>query len=482
MNGNLRTKVIHSFFWVFIDSFGQRIFQFIIGIILARLLLPEEFGLIGMIAVFITFSQLFIDSGFSFALIRKKEVTRIEYETVFWFNTSASLFFFIILWVTSPYIAEFYNQPDLTNIVKAVSISLLINACGSIQNIGLRRDLKFKELTIAGFFSKVISGVVAIYMALRGLGVWSLVIQQLLNNLLRVSILFFYNRLLPHLRFSFKTFKELFSFSSKLLYGGMVNSIVSNIYPLVIGKYFSVSEVGFFNKANSMQGFPVLLFTGIVQQVSLPTFSKIQDDDLRFKNAYKSAIQLSFFTILLPLVLIVASAKPLVVVLLTEKWLPAAGMLQILAIGGMFYPLSALNVNIIGIKGRSDLVMYLQFSKDALTIAGVIIGVFFGIKGLVISYTVTSIVAYFFNAFFANKVMTYPISEQLIDIFPFSLLAIITMLVVILLGSITENLFFKLLIIWGSGIFIYTGLAFVLKFQVLSEIRRIIKELINMKK
>lgn len=477
--GGLRSKVIGSFFWVFIDSAGQRALQFIIGIILARILLPEEFGLVGMIAVFIAFSQLLIDSGFSFALIRKEKVTRIEYETVFWFNTCISLLFFILLWFSSPYIAGFFNKPILAKIVRAVSLGLLINAAGSIQNINLRRELKFRELAITGISSKLISGIIAIYLAVKGFGVWALVLQQLLNNFLRVVFMFFYNRLLPHLRFSFTTFKELFNFSSKLLYGGIVYSVVSNIYPIIIGRYFSASDVGFFDKAKTIQGTPVHFFTSIVQQVTLPTFAKIQNEKDRFKNAYRNAIKLSFFAIILPLGLIVISAKPLITVLLTDKWLPAAEILQIIALGGMFYPLSALNVNIIGIKGRSDLVMYLQFSKDALTILGVLIGIWFGIKGLIISYTITNVFGYLINAHFANKVIDYPFYYQLFDIAPFVLTALVAMLLSCLTGLLVDNLLMKLIFMWSTGLIVYFLLAYILNFKVLDELKKILIELLR---
>ena len=479
MEGNLRSKVAGSFFWVFIDSSVQRVLQFIIGIILARILLPEEFGLLGMIVVFIKFSELFIDSGFSFALIRKEKVARIEYETVFWFNTCISILFFILLWFSSPFIADFFNKPILTGIVRAVSFGLLINATGSIQNIRLRRDLKFKELAITGISSKLISGITAIFLAINGFGVWALVFQQLLNNFLRVGFMFFFNRLLPRLKFSLRSFKELFSFSSKLLYGGIVSSVVSNIYPIIIGKFFSASDVGFFDKAKTIQGAPVQFFTGIVQQVTLPTFAKIQNENDRFRNAYRNVIKISFFAIILPLALIVISAKPLIVVLLTDKWLPAAEILQIIALGGMFYPLSALNVNIIGLKGRSDLVMYLQFSKDALTILGVLVGIWFGIRGLVISYTITCIFAYLLNALFSNKVIDYPFYDQLYDILPFVLLALVTMLLAGLAGFLVDNLLIKLIIIWSTGLIVYFLLAYILNFKVLDELKKILFELLS---
>lgn len=247
----------------------------------------------------------------------------------------------------------------------------------------------------------------------------------------------------------------------------------------MIGKYFRSADVGFFTRANSIQQLPVLLFTNIIQQVTLPTFSKIQDDEYSLKQGYKRAIQLSAFTILLPLSLIVVSSEPLVLFLLTDKWLPSASMLKILAIGGIFYPLNALNVNIIGIKGRSDYLMYLQFLKDSLILIGVAIGLIFGINGLVISYTVTIILAYGLNVYFANKVINFPAYEQLMDIIPFFIISVLSGLLSLMVGKLGTSLFSTLILIWLTGTLTYGLLSYIFNLSVIQDFKILITDLLR---
>ncbi len=481
--GSLKQNTAKSILWVTIDSLGQRILQFIIGIILARLLLPEEFGLIGLITVFISFSSLFIDSGFSFTLIRKKEVDDIEYTTVFWFNLIISILFYLLLFLASDLIADFYKNKLLSNLTKAIGLILIINAVGSIQNIRLRKDLNFKAITIIGVVSKIISGSVAITMAFKGYGVWCLVVQQLLVNIVKVSLMLWYNWFFPKLQFSFVKFKELLAFSSRLLYGGIVHTVVHNIYPIVIGKMFSIGDVGFFNRAKGLQDLPVMFFTGIVQQVTLPTFSLIQDEEERFINTYRKAIKATLFMVLLPLVIIVITAYPLIEILLTDKWLPAAPMLQILALGGIFYPVSALNVNIIGIKGRSDYVMILQFIKDGMAILGVIIGSFFGIHGLVWSFAITSNISFLLNIHFTSKVVSYSMHTQLKDIFSILLLGFsIGFFVYYITSFMNTDKYMLLLIQFIFVSFLYITISWGLKMHVLKDTLSMFSHLIHQKK
>jgi len=479
MASSLRKKTSKSIAWVAIDVIGSRILQFTIGIVLARLLLPEEFGILGLISVFIAFSMVFIDSGFSFALIRKKEVDNKELDTIFWFNLIISFFFYGILWVASPLIARFYNQPELVSIIKVISLNLIINAIGSIQQVNLQRNLQFKQLTIAGVASKILSGIITIYLAIKGFGVWSLVAQQLSMNLFRVCLLLVFNKFVPAFVFSKSTFKKLFSFSSKLLYGGIINSITSNIYPLVIGKFYTVSDVGYFNRAKTLQQLPVNTFTRIIQQVSLPSFSKIQDEEERFKLAYQKAMKMSVFVIAIPLIILIVAAYPLIEFLITDKWLPAADMLRILAIGGIFYPLSALNVNIIGIKGRSDLVMYSQFIKDGLSLSAVFIGMFWGVNGLVWSFAIVGILSYFINAYYANKVIIYPIKNQIFDLLPIMLIMTFSGIVAYVSMQLVDYNLFKIAVVTIIGSIIYFALSLILKIDSLTDTYSMFKLLLK---
>ncbi len=475
----LTNKAAKSFFWVAFDVFGQKILQFVIGIILARILLPQEYGLLGLISIFFAFSMIFIESGFTFTLVRKKNVEEIEYITVFWFNLTISLVFFLILFFTSPYIALFYKQEILTNIIRLTSLSLVINAFGYTQSIKLKKQFKFKQLTIIGIISKVISGIVSIYLAYQGYGVWSLVIQQLLMNCIRVTLMVGFNWFFPPLQFSISHFKELFSFSSKLLLGGIGYSISNNIYPMVIGKLFSISDVGFYNRAKGLRDLPVLMFTSIIQEVTLPTFSNIQDENERFLNSYRIAIKTSLFLVLLPLLILVISAEPLIELLLTEKWLPAAPMLKIIAIGSILYPVSALNVNIIGIKGRANYVMILQFIKDGLIYSSIFFGLIFGINGLLWSIAISGNLGFLINIYFTSKVVKYSLLSQLKDIFPDILLAIATGVIVYFISyNINGSIIFMIIIQTLLLCLFYIGISWLFKFQELRTSIDMVKKMI----
>ena len=434
-----------------------------------------------MIAFFIAFSSVFVDSGFSFALIRKKNVSKDEYDTVFWFKLIISILIYLLLWLFAPLIAGFYDQPILKDLVRVLGLNLIINAAANIQHINLRRNLQFKELTIIGISTKIVSGIVSVILAYKGFGVWSLVIQEMLSNALKAILLFFFNYYIPRLKISIVAFKDLFGFSSKLLLAGIIEAISKNIYPLVIGKLYMASDVGYFSRARSLQQLPVMMFTNIIQQVTLPSFSKIQDQDDKFKLGYKKAIRLSSFVILLPLMLLFVTAYPFIEFLITEKWLPSAPMLQIFAVSGIFYPLSALNVNIIGIKGRSDYVLYLQIMKSSVRIVGLIIGSFFGLFGLVLSYPIVSIIAYYLNAFYANKVINYPIKEQLSDLLPFFTLAVFSGIIVFLVAGAISPLVIKLTISWAAGFFVYYFTAIIIQLDEAKETKTIMLNFIKRK-
>lgn len=461
--------------WAAVDVFGQHILKFVTGVILARLLLPEEFGLLGVLSIFLSFSLVFINSGFSFALIRLKNVTDDYYYTVFWFNLLVSFLFFLILWFSASYVSAFYNQPVLSPILKIISLNLIIHAVGLIQHVKFTRELKFKQLAAIGLVSKAFSGGLAIYLAFNGFGVWSLVIQQLMLNLIQTTLMIYKNRFIPKLRFSVACFKDLFAFSSKLLYSRISGRIVSNIYPAIIGKYFAISDVGFFNRAQGLQSIPVLTFMGIIQKVTLPVFAKMQDDDFALKTNYRKAIKMTLFLIGLPLLLLFVTSHSLILVLYTEKWLPAAPYLQILVVGGFFYPINALNYNMIGIKGRSDILMKLSFSHQLLTLCSIVIGMFWGITGLVAGYAVSHIFAWVLIVYFSNKVINYPYLEQLNDMKVIFMNIFITAIVGYLIISFIPGDLLKVIVVFTSCSILYIFLAWSFRMDALFESVDVIK-------
>ena len=419
----LKQKTLSGLKWSFADSFVNQGIQFIVGIILARLLSPSEFGLIGMITVFIAISQTFIDSGFTQALIRKNDCTQKDYSTVFYFNLLVGLVFYIILFFSAGTISNFYNEPQLLLLVRVLGINLLINAAGLIQRTILTKRINFKLQTKISIIASVLSGIIGITMAYLGFGVWSLVCKTVAQNVFITLMLWLWNKWKPIITFSLKSFKEMFSFGSKLLVSSLINALSNNVYYIMIGKFFSAKELGFYTRADQFNNLPSANLTSIIQRVSYPVLSSIQNDSEKLKMAYKKLIKNTMFVAFILMIGLAAIAKPFIITLIGTKWLPSVPYLQLLCFSGMFYPLHALNLNILQVKGRSDLFLKLEIIKAILTIISILIGAFFGIIIMLISLVVISIIAYFINSFWSGKLINYPVKEQIKDILPSFFLA-----------------------------------------------------------
>jgi len=432
----LKQKTITGTIWSFIDSFANQGIQFIVGIILARILSPREFGLIGMLTIFIALSQSFIDSGFTSALIRKQDCTHKDYATVFYFNFVASLIFYLILFFFSGYIAVFFKEPQLELLLQILGIGLILNSFGIIQRTILTKNIDFKLQTRVSVLASILSGVIAIYMAYSGHGVWSLVALTLSRFGIASFLLWLWTKWKPTLTFSVESFKELFSFGSKLLISGLLDTAYRNIYYLVIGKYFSAAQLGYYTRADQFQALPSQQLTGIFGRVSYPILSTIQNDLVKLRSAY---IQLIRSTMLITFVLMLgmsAIAQPMILTLIGEKWLPAVIYLQMLCFVGMLYPLHALNLNMLTVQGRSDLFLRLEILKKLMGIPVIIIGIFYGIKIMILGMIINSVVAYFLNSYWSGKLIGYSSFEQIKDIFPSFLLAFVVAICVYIVGTI----------------------------------------------
>lgn len=419
MSNSLKKRTVNGILWSSIERFSQQGIQLIISIILARLLLPEQFGLIGMLVIFIAISQAFLVSGFGQALIQKKNPTQTDFSTVFYFNIVAGVILYSILYITAPYIAKFYNEPQLILLTRFIALSIIINSFGLIQNTILTKKIDFKTLTKVSIISTVLSGAISIYMAVKGFGVWSLAFQSVGGTFFRTLSIWLFSRWRPTLEFSIKSFKTLFSFGSKLLASSLLDVTFRNIYLLVIGKAFTATDLGFYARAKRAQELPVRNINSIVQRVTFPAFSTIQDEDVRLKKGYKKAIQTLVF-INFPLMLgLIVIAKPLIIVLITEKWLPAIPYFQLLCITGLLYPIQSLNLNIIKVKGRSDLFLKLEIIKKIIVIAAIAITLRFGILALIIGQIITSFIAYYLNSYYSGHFINYGLKQQIIDILPY---------------------------------------------------------------
>jgi len=456
---SLKQKTISGLSWSFVDQMGNLVISFVVGIVLARLLSPREFGLIGMIIVFVAISESFINSGFSNALIRKQNCTNTDYSTVFYFNLVVGFLFFLLLNISTPAISSFFNEPELQPIVRVMAWILMVNSLSIIQRTILVKRVDFKLFARISIISSLSSGAIALIMAFNGYGVWSLVAQRLSKQILETLFLWIWNNWRPQLLFSWDSFKELFDFGSKLLISGLIDTIYRNVYYLIIGKFFSAQELGYYTKADDFKRIPSEGLNGVISRVSFPVLSSIQDDKPRLKTNYQELIRSTMFITFILMMGLAAVSEPMVITLIGEKWRPSIVYLQLLCFVGMMYPLHALNLNMLQVSGRSDLFLKLEVIKKLLAIPIILIGIYWGVKAMIIGMIINSQIAYLLNSYWSGKFVGYSTKEQALNIFPSFSFAISMGLAVYLLGS-----FLPLAEVWILVIQIVFGAIFVFVF------------------
>ena len=425
MDSDLKKKTVSGLFWSFLERFGQQVIQFVISIILARLLLPEEFGLIAMLMIFMAIAQSFINSGFSQALIQKQNVTHIDECSIFYFNILVGFLAAGLLCLAAPWIAGFYNQPLLIPLTCALSLNMIINAFGLIQTTLFTKQIDFKTQLKVSVIATIPSGAIGITMAFNGFGVWSLVAQSLGSNLFRTILLWFFNTWRPSLVFSFDSLRDMFSFGSRLLASGLLDTVFRNIYLVVIGKLFPPADLGFYSRALRFQELPVTSISNIISRVAFPVFSSVQDDKPRLKRGVRKSLSMLVMINFPLMVGLAVVAKPMVIVLLTEKWLPCISYLQLLCLVGMLYPLHVINLNVLIAQGRSDLFFRLEVLKKIIVVIAIAVTYRWGIIAMIYGQIATSCIAYFLNAYYTGKMLDYPITEQIHDLIPSLALAVI---------------------------------------------------------
>ncbi|EMD1718120.1 lipopolysaccharide biosynthesis protein [Providencia stuartii] len=426
MDSNLKQKTTSGLKWSAIERLATQLVQLAVMLVLARMLGPHAFGLIGMLAVFIAVSQVFVDSGLSSALIRKLDRTEEDYSTAFYFNIIISLVCYVILYFSAPYIAEFYKQPELTSLTRVLSLVVIVNALAIIQRTQLSINMDFKTQAKASLAAVVLSSLIAFSMAYFGFGVWSLVGQTLSYAAFNALFLNILHRWIPRLSFNIESFHQLFGFGSKLMLSGLIDSIYQNIYQIVIGKKFNVLDVGYFTQANQLVRTPSITMTAIIQRVTYPMLSSIQNDEQRLNNAYLLTLRLSASVIFPLLFGLAVVADPLMPELLGPEWQPAALFASILAIGLLLYPIHAINLNYLQVKGRSDLFLRLEIIKKIITTIILIITIPYGIKAICIGVAVQSYLALFINTYYNGKIGQLSGYIQLKALFPIWLIALIT--------------------------------------------------------
>ncbi len=476
---SLRNKTVRGAGWSFVDSLSSQGITFLVGLVLARLLSPEEYGLIGIITIFIAVFNSIVDSGFSNALIRKNDAKDIDYNTVFITNLVISSVLFVVLFVSAPAISVFFSRPQLIPLLRVMGSIVVINAFAIIQRTLLVKAVDFKTQTKASLISSISSGAIGIGMALCGFGVWSLAGQQISRQLLNTVSLWVFSKWYPKLQFSFDSFKELFRFGWKLLASGLIDTVWREIYQVVIGKCYSPATLGQYTRAQQFASICSSNLTTVVQRVSYPVLSSVQDDKERLKSGYKRIIKVTMlltFTLMLGLA---ASARPLVLTLIGEQWLPSVPLLQILCLQMMLYPLHSLNLNMLQVQGRSDLFLKLEIIKKIVALVPLLLGVYIGIYWMLGGSVITGCFSYYLNAYYSGPFLSYSIREQVKDILPSFGVALAMAFPVFAMSFIPISSFIllPLQIIVGAGITI--GICEAIKLPEYMELKDIAMPVIN---
>lgn len=475
----LSIKATRGMFWSLAENFGLQVIQLVISIILARLLLPEQFGLIGMLTLFIALSQSLLDSGFGSALIQKKDVDHLDACSVFYFNLLIGVILTCLLYVVAPLIAQFFHEPLLTSLTRFLSLSIIINAFGLVPSTMLTKRMDFKSLLKVSLISVLISGVVGVGLAMKGSGVWSLAIQSVLSTLIRAILLWQISRWRPSRIFSKVSLTSMFSFGSKMMMSGLLNTLFENIYQPLIGKFYSAADVGYYMRAQSLQTAAIQPAGSAIGRVIFPALAPIQDDRARLKQAVQKITTITMlfhFPLMIGLILI---AKPLITLLLTDRWAASIPYFQLFCIVGLLYPMHIINLTILPAVGRSDLFFRLEVIKKIMIIAAIAITFRWGITALLWGQVATSVIAYVLNSYYSGKLIGYTTIRQIIDLYPYLFMSLLMGIIMYFVGTAINILLPQLLVQIFAGLGAYITLIFFVNKSILVEIMNLTRQAIN---
>jgi teichuronic acid exporter len=474
-SSNLKGAAAKGLFWSAMDRFGGQGIQFVFGILITRILLPADYGLVGMILIFWAVGQTLVDSGFGSALIWKKNPTSADYSTVFYFNVSISMILYLIFYLLAPIIAGFYDEPKLVGLIRVLCLNFILLSFGLIQQVVLQKKVDFKLMSFVNVASSLVAGIVALYMALKGFGPWAIVVQILAKSFVTSLLLWIFNRWRPVFIFDWLSLKELFGYGSKLTAAGLIYTIFQYLYLNIIGKLFPVEALGFYTRASQLQDFPVKTLGSVFNRVAFPVFSAIQDDNERLKNAVRKTLRTMVFFNFPMLLGLVAVADPLIEVVLTEKWLPASEYFKLLCLVGLFYSFQVINGEILKTKGKLDWVLKLEIISKSVMIVSILITWRWGITAIILGQMFTALISVLIGSYYVWKSIGYSLWQQIKDVFVYFALAVIMYLLVIFISRFIENPLFSLLAMSISGAVFYFVAAWILKLEEIQEARKILK-------
>lgn len=433
---SVKQETLSGMKWSTIERFSVQGVNFLLGIIMARILTPSDYGTVGMLAIFLAVSNSFVDSGFSNALIRKLNRTEVDFSTVFYFNILISLVCYSLLFASAPYISNFFNLPILCPLLRVQSLSLIFNSLMVVHVAKLTIELNFKALAKRAFWATIISGVIGLICAYIGMGVWSLVIQHLSYVLVNLIFVWMYLRWKPLPVFSVNSFKELFSYGSKLLVSGLLHTVYQHMTTFIIGKFFSSKELGFYNRGTQFATMPIDTMNAILGKVTFPILVKLQNDDAHLISVYRKYICITSMIIFFGCSLLAALAKPLILLLLTDKWADSIIYLQIFSFAIMFDHICSINLKLLQVKGRSDLFLRLEVIKKLIAVLILFASIPFGVIGICVSKIIYTQIAVFINTYYTGKLFGMGYFTQLKDFVGFFILSVICCLPSYLLSSL----------------------------------------------
>jgi O-antigen/teichoic acid export membrane protein len=462
---NLKSKVFSGLFWKFLENGGVQVIQFVVQIIIARILSPNDYGSLTLIMVFISIANMFVNSGFGAALIQKKEVDETDFSSVFYLNLGVSIVLYIVLFFTSPFIANFYNDFMLIPVIRVLSITIIFGAINTIHNATLSRKMKFKKSFLVQLGGNIASGVVGISMAFMGFGVWSLVFSIIASTLVGTIILWYTVKWQPKLLFSLSKLRRMFKYSSNILVSGLIEVISNNLYSLVIGKLYNNQMLGYYNRGQNIPNLVVSNINSPITAVMFPALSHCQGNKHQFKNIVRRSVVTSCFIVFPIMVGLACISEPLTILLLTDKWLPSVPFMQLSCITFAFWPIHTANVEAISAMGRSDICLKLQVIKKTILISALVITIPFGIYTMMIGSIFTSIISTFINAWPNKSLFNYSVKEQWTDISPSLLLALAMGTFVYGFNLFDLNPVVTILLQVITGALIYIGCAYMFRFE-----------------
>ncbi len=473
--GSLKNKTVKGVIWSSVERFSVQGVQFLVMLVVARILDPKDFGLVGMLAIFLAVSQSLVDSGFSQALIRKQDRTEVDNNTIFYFNIVVSFLLYGLLFFIAPWVSDFYNEPQLTDLMRVLCLVIIVNSFAVVQRAIYTASINFKILAKANFTAAFISGSIGVLLAFKGYGVWALAWQQLLNSFVNLIILWRYSSWFPRMQYSWKSFRELFTFGSKLLISGLIDTIYGNIFTLIVGKVFSAASLGCYTQADRFTRFPSANIGSIIQRVAYPVLCTMQDNDEKLRDSYRKLLRMAAFIIFPLMCMLAGLAYPLVEIVLGEKWRFTATLIIPICFNMMFYPIAAINLNLLQVKGRSDLYLRLELIKKIIGVVFLVFSVPFGLVFMCYSSIVSGIIMLYVNMYYSGKLIDIGFIRQFRDFGASLISSLLVFVTVFILSYLINGVWCQLLLGLVVGVVLFCTLVFIFHFREIEYMKSIIK-------